>query len=203
MDQADRAERRRRIAQVAADVIAREGADAATLRHIAALAGCSTTLITDCFEDKRDLLVSAYRLVSADTLAQFEQRMQRSPGDILESLVALSAVDENSWRGWRVHVAFWEKAVRDPVLASEQRASIEATRRYIESAIRAGYGPHGDIHGAAQLVIVLIHGISIQVLFEQENWSREQVRELLSRQIGTVLNRGPGAQRTSDEQVSM
>jgi len=191
MEHVDHDTRRRKIAQVAAAVIAREGVEAATVRHIAAQLGFSTTLITDCFDDKTDLLVSAYRFVSTNTLTQFEQRVARDPGEILESLVALSAVDETSWCGWRVHVAFWEKAVRDPVLAAEQRACIATSRKSIENAIRVGYGLGGDIRSVAQQVIALIHGISIQVLFEQESWSRDQIRKLLARQIEIALGRGP------------
>jgi AcrR family transcriptional regulator len=183
--------RRRQIAQVAAEVVAREGVEAATVRHIAAQLGCSTTLITDCFEDKTDLLVSAYRYVSTNTLTQFEQKIGQNPAGILEGLVSLSAVDENSWCGWRVHVAFWEKAVRDPVLAAEQRACIATSRQSIERAISVGYGPGGDISGAAQLVIALIHGISIQVLFENESWSRDRIGKLLAAQIEMALGRGP------------
>lgn len=81
--------------------------------------------------------------------------------------------------------------MRDPVLAAEQRACIDSSRRYIESAIRRAYGPHGDISGVAQLAIILIHGISIQVLFEHEHWSHDKVRQLLSGQIETVLGREP------------
>ena len=77
--------------------------------------------------------------------------------------------------------------MRDPVLAAEQRDCIESSRRYIENAIRTAYGPRGNITGLAQLVIILIHGISIQVLFEQEHWSHDKVRQLLSGQIETVL----------------
>jgi len=193
MEHVDREGRRRKIAQVVAEVIAKEGVEAATVRHIAAQLGCSTTLITDCFEDKTDLLVSAYRFVSTNTLTQFEQRVANNPAEILESLAALSAVDENSWCGWRVHVAFLEKAVRDPVLAAEQQAANAASRRCIESAIRAGYGPGGDISGAAQIVIALIHGISIQVMFENESWSRERICGLLASQLEMVLGRGPVA----------
>lgn len=179
--------RRRRLAQIAADVIAREGVDSATVRHIAAQAGCSTTLITDCFEDKTDLLVSAYRLVSTNTLSRFEQRVALNPAEILDSLVATSAIDRDSWCGWRVHVAFWEKAFRDPVLAAEQRTCIATARRSIEDAIKTAYGTDGDAGSIAQVVIALIHGISIQVLFEKPSWSHEQVRLQLSREITMAI----------------
>jgi AcrR family transcriptional regulator len=195
VEHVDHEARRRKIAQVAAEVIAREGVEAATVRHIAAQLGCSTTLITDCFEDKTDLLVCAYRFVAANTLTHFEHRVAANRADVLESLAALSALDENSWCGWRVHLAFLEKAVRDPVLAAEQRACTEASRRCIESAIETGYGPGGDITGAARLVIALIHGISIQVIFENESWSHERICRLLSSQIEMTLGRGPIAAR--------
>lgn len=195
MDHINHEERRQKIAQVAAGVIAREGVEAATVRHIAAQLGCSTTLISDCFENKTDLLVSAYRFVSTNTLNQFKQRVAENPADILGSLASLSAVDENSWCGWRVHVAFWEKAVRDPILAAEQRASTAASRQHIENAIKIGYGPGGDISGAAQLVIALIHGISIQILFENGSWSRQRIRELLSTQLEMALGCRPVATR--------
>lgn len=191
MEQSDHAERRQKIAKIAAEVIAHEGVEAATVRHIAARAGCSTTLITDCFEDKRELLVCAYRFVSSNTLTRFEQSVARDPTGIIDHLIAASALDEEGWLGWRVHVAFWEKAVRDQVLAAEQRASIALSRACIERAIEAGYGPGGEISGAAQSAIALIHGISIQVLFEQQSWSREKVRRLLSQQIETALGRAP------------
>jgi AcrR family transcriptional regulator len=203
MEHVDHEVRRSKIAQLAAEVVAREGVEAATVRHIAAQLGCSTTLITDCFEDKTDLLVSAYRHVSTSTLTQFEQRVAQNPGDILESLVSLSALDENSWRGWRVHVAFWEKAVRDPVLAAEQRTCIATSRRSIERAISVGYGPGGDISGAAQLVIALIHGISIQVLFENESWSRDRICKLLAAQIEMALGRVPSRSETSARRRSL
>ena len=80
---------------------------------------------------------------------------------------------------------------RGALLAAEQRACSERSRRYIENAISTAYGPRGDIAGVAQLVIILIHGISIQVLFEQEHWSHERVRALLAGQIETFLRRGP------------
>jgi TetR/AcrR family transcriptional regulator, transcriptional repressor of bet genes len=191
MEHLEYEERRQRIAQVAVDVIARDGIDAATLRRIAAEVGCSTTIITDCFEDKNELLRCGYQIVSAETLTQFEQRIAANPDDIVETLTSLSAVDERSWRGWRLYIAFLESALRDPVLASEQQFCIDTAHEFVERGIRAAYGGGGDICGAAKLVIALIRGVSVQVLFEHDSWSREQVNELLSRQIEMALGRGP------------
>ena len=46
-----------KIAEVAVEVIACEGMDAATVRNIAARAGYSTTIITHYFNDKDELLL--------------------------------------------------------------------------------------------------------------------------------------------------
>jgi AcrR family transcriptional regulator len=189
MQRLDYEEQRQKITQIAADVIAREGIDAATFRRIAAEAGCSTTLLTNHFDNKRELLLSAYRSVSSNALARFEERMAEHPAQTVESFVSLTAVDQSSWLGWRVYIAFWEKAIRDPVLASEQQSWIATSRKCIERAIEAGYGTGIDTRGLAQLVIALVHGISIQVLFEPHSWSREQIHAVLSSQIGGTLAR--------------
>lgn len=191
MEDLNREERRRTIARTAAQIIAREGIDAATMRHIAAAVGCSTTLITDSFDDKTELLLAAYRLVSADTLTAFEQRMADDPAGIIEGLVSLSAIDGRAWWGWRVHVAFLERSVRDPVLAAAQQSVMTATREYIESAIRKSYGPNEDCAAAARLLITLIHGVSVQVLFERQSWSREEIRALVAKQLTMALGREP------------
>jgi TetR/AcrR family transcriptional repressor of bet genes len=192
MQRLDYEEQRHKIALIAADVIAHEGVEAATFRRIAAQAGCSTTLITNHFDDKRDLLVCAYRMVSTNALTRFEQSVLHNQANTIESLVSLTAVDQNSWCGWRVHVAFWAKAIRDPVLASEQHISIENSGKCIENAIQAGYGPGEETRNLAQLLIALVHGISIQVLFEQQSWSRDQIYKALSRQVETTLGRDQG-----------
>lgn len=191
MGQADIEERRRKILNIAASIIAREGIDAATFRHIAAEAGCSTTLISECCEDKTDLLVRVYRMVSAANIRDFEERVATGKEDIVDLLVDLTALDEKRWLGWRVYLAYWEKAVRDPLLAGVRGSEVEAGRLSIERAIVKAYGPGGDISHVAQAVIALIHGISIQVLCDERSWSRARVRVLLAQQIETGLARGP------------
>lgn len=189
--------RRQRLAEAAVEVIARDGIDAATVRRIAAELQCSTTIITDCFDDKDELLLTAYRTVAGKTLERFRQRISTSPADLIDALMSLTALDPESWRGWRVHLAFLERALRDPRLAEEQQCRIDETRGYIEQAIRLAYGSHGDAGELARLVIVLIRGISLQLLFEPGSWTRDQVRSLLASQISAALGRGTTGGRPS------
>ena len=54
-------ERRRRIAAVTVEVIARDGLEAATVRRIATELGGPTKIVTHYFSDKHELLVWTYR----------------------------------------------------------------------------------------------------------------------------------------------
>jgi AcrR family transcriptional regulator len=115
----NREERRQRIAQIAYEVIAREGLEAATFRRIATEAGMSTTFITKYFANKTELLLAAYRFSSANTLTRFEKRPINTPDDVIESLVTLTAADD--LKGWRVHVVFWGNVAHDPILIARFR----------------------------------------------------------------------------------
>jgi AcrR family transcriptional regulator len=183
-------ERRRKIAQVAAEMIARDGGDAVTVRQIAAQVGSSTTFITKYFADKTELLLSAYKYSSTTAVSRFEQRIAEHPGDLIASLASLTAIDEDTRAGWRVHIAFWDKAVREPVLATELRYWVEHARKSIEAAITTWNGGTGEnVKTAAKQAIALIHGISIQLLFDPGSWTREQIHEALARQMETTLGR--------------
>jgi AcrR family transcriptional regulator len=107
-------ERRHRIAEVAANVIAREGLEAATVRHIAAEVGFSTTIVTHYFADKHELLRCAYQFVANHGFRRLDQLLARNPGDLVGSLVSLAPMDDEMRRGWGVYIAFWEMAKRDP-----------------------------------------------------------------------------------------
>ena len=65
--------RRRRIAEIALGIIAREGIEAATIRRIAAEVGYSTAVVTHYFENKQDLLGSVLRLLGELNHGKFEQ----------------------------------------------------------------------------------------------------------------------------------
>ncbi len=59
----DHGQRRQQVARIAADLVAADGLAAATRRRIAEAAGCSTTVVSHYFTDKRDLVTATYREV--------------------------------------------------------------------------------------------------------------------------------------------
>jgi len=187
MSGVDHAERRQRIAAVAADVIAREGLDAATVRRIAAAVGYSTTIVTHYFASKDRLLMQAYRFVAQQASERFDQVVAQDPGDIVGSLLSMTAADDSSRRGWRVYIAFWQKAGPDPAFAAEQRRWIEVALDRIEQVLRVRHGERADLKSVAQWLNALVQGISVQALFDEASWSPEQIREVLQRQVRMLL----------------
>jgi len=182
----DHAERREKIAEIAARVIARDGLEAATVRRIAAEVGFSTTIVTHYFADKDELLLHAYRFVVKQSSERFDLAIAHDPADVVGCLLALTAADESSFLGWRVYVALWEKAKIDPVFAAEQRMGIDTALQRIATVLKNRFGDRTNSE-AVQMLITIVNGISVQALFDPEAWPQERVRATLGRTVDMVL----------------
>lgn len=189
----DHDERRRRIAGVAVDIIAREGIQAATIRRIAAEVGFSTTVVTHYFAEKQELLRWTYRVLTEEGGARLEQALSADPTDLLAALLAMSAIDAANIRLWRVFVAFCDEAARDPVFAGEQRLHTDRAIARIAELIRARYGERDDIDAVSRLLNGLVQGISIQVVVDPARWSPDQIRSVLDAQVRMLLETPPPA----------
>jgi AcrR family transcriptional regulator len=191
MPTVDHDERRRRIAEVTIEVIAREGLEAATIRRIAAELNGPTKLVTHYFVDKRELLLWAYQ-----TLAQQHDRhataaMAQDPTDILGALLAMTPVDEARSKHWRVYLAFWDCAARDPSIAELQRQQIELALRRLAGIIRARSGERPDLESVCERLNAVVQGLAIQALMDPQRWSAERLRARLAEEVAVVL--GPAA----------
>jgi AcrR family transcriptional regulator len=183
----DHAERREKIAEIAARVIARNGLEAATVRRIAAEVGFSTTIVTHYFANKEELLLHAFRFVARQSGERLDRVVTHDPADLVGALLALTAVDESSYLGWRVYVSFWERAKFDPVFAAEQRAGIDNALKRIGIVARNRFGERDDLGAAVQMLITVVHGISVQALFDPNSWPPDRVQTVLSRSIEMAL----------------
>jgi len=181
-------ERRRKIAEAALDVIAREGLDAATIRRIAAELGCSTTVITHYFADKQELLLWAYRALAQQAHDWIDEVAVRDPTDLAGCLLAMSAADEASERRWRVYVAFWDRAARDSQFAEAQRLHMDIALKRIANFVRARIGDRDDVTSISLLLNALVHGISVQALIDRRRWTLDQIRATLAREVEIALH---------------
>lgn len=143
--------------------------------------------MTHYFSNKDELLLHAYRFVARQAGERLDRFNTENPGDLVGSLLLLSAADESSFIGWRVYVAFWEKAKLDPAFAAEQRAGVEDARRWIGAVVRDRYGDRADGADAVQMLITVLHGISVQALFDPESWSQDRIRETLTMVVELIL----------------
>jgi AcrR family transcriptional regulator len=183
----DHDERRQRIAEVAFELIAREGLDAATIRRIAAEVGYSTTAITHYFAEKQELLAWVYQTLIAKYDERFRAAISHDPSDLVSGLLSATAADETSIRYWRVYIAFWERAARDPAFREQQRQDMTQTVQEI-GAIISTYYPHcRDVERASRMLTVIVEGISIQVLVDRQSWSPMQIQDALAREVAALL----------------
>jgi AcrR family transcriptional regulator len=195
---ADHDERRRRIAEVTVDVIAREGLEAATVRRIAMELGGPTKIVTHYFSDKHDLLVWTYRSLAEQGQRHVSDVIARDPTDIVGCLFAMSVAGEYGTSLWRVYGSFWDRAARDSVIAELQRMHMDLAIKRIAEIIRARNGDRSDLLDVSQRLNALVLGISFQALIDSERWSAELIRSTLADEVELVLGRAADIRRSVD-----
>src|ERR1700742_2797180 len=141
----DRKLQRARIAEVTAEVIAREGVEAATVRRISATAGCSTSIVTYYFADKHELLLSAYHSLNDELTGKIQTILARDPADLVGCLLCMTAADEVSFNRWRTYVALWGHAARDEAWAAREREDVASAISLIENVVRTRNGEIASI----------------------------------------------------------
>jgi AcrR family transcriptional regulator len=182
-------ERRRRIALVVMDVIAREGLDAATVRRIAAEVGYSTTVVTHYFSDKHDLLLSAYHIMGELAAERFQRTYSRDPTDVVSFLVSMSALDPADHAYWRTFTAIWDRSLRDPAFAAELRSWMDEAHVRIKAFLKVLNPNCPDMDRVAKRLFAMMQGISVQLLFDPTSWTAESVRQALGSEVELLVGK--------------
>src|ERR1700730_10262932 len=180
----DEAQRRQQGARIPADLVAAGGLAAATHRRIAEAAGCSTTVVSHYFSDKRDLVTATYREVG-DRVAARVQAARSSDDRLVAILEALLPLDEDRTRDWRLLFTFLGLAATDAELTAEQRGRAAAARAQIETALahdkQVGRIPPGaDVPALARSLLSLVLGMGMQALFDPAEWPLERMGTALA-----------------------
>lgn len=199
----DHESRREHVARIAADIIARIGIEAVTMRQIAAEAGFSTTIVTHYFRNKQELLLHTYRVAAGNAQARVAATLQRDPCDLPGCLEALLPQDDASLRDWKVYLAFWHTAVLDPDFAAEQASQALNARRLLAGVLKAraqaGLRPHADeIDETAKRLLVIIVGVAVQSVFDPVMWSPDEQRRFLLAELGPLCERPDGVAGNSE-----
>lgn len=175
--------RRRHVATIAADLIAEGGLAAATNRGIAAAAGCSTTLVSHYFSDKRDLVLATYRQVGDRVTSRLQAAAESRSRRLPRTLEALLPLDEDRQKDWRLLFTFLGLAATDDELALEQRARLDAARQHIRRVLDEENlgGANSAVTAAALLATVL--GLGMQATFDPEAWPPQRLRRTLDAEL--------------------
>jgi AcrR family transcriptional regulator len=187
----DSAERRAELAAAAAQLIARAGVGAATLRDVAAEAGWTTGALTHYFADKRELLLFTFRSSLARRHAARDARDPDRPKEaLLSSLEGALPLDDEGRRHWMVTVAFCAQAAGDEELSRAQRDAYRDFRdRLAELVRRVAGGGSDDSMARAEQLIAVADGIAMQALFDPESWPPARQLEMLHTTVEPMLIR--------------
>lgn len=178
----DQIKRRQDIAEIAIDLIAREGLDAATVRAIAAEAGSSTAAITHYFGDKQELLLWTFQYLSDVGEHRFEEA---AAGDATDALLTMLPWCPANVRRWKAYLAFWDQAARDPELAERLAESTRNGIRFVEQILHR-QKPGADVAEASRMLNAFIQGLAMQILVDEAFWTPDRIRQSLENAVAAV-----------------
>ncbi|ODS99725.1 MAG: hypothetical protein ABS49_07660 [Erythrobacter sp. SCN 62-14] len=188
----DHEARRTALAEVAAELVATGGAEAATVRAVAAAAGFSTKAVTHYFPDKRSLMLLTYRHAALSSQARTDASQPPGGADVAALLYALLPIAPKVERDWRVWFSFWGIAIADPEFAAEQRERMRAFVAQIAAILAAdpacAHLSPDERPAAASALLAALMGTVTQAIFDPEAWPAE--RQVAS--IDTALMRFAG-----------
>lgn len=184
----DHEARRQQVAEIAATLIARRGLEGTKVRDIAALAGCSTSIVSHYFRSKHELLLSAYRLRMERTSARVDEATGAGC-DLAEILSGVLPLDEERMDSWRIWLAFWGLATADEAFLIEQRQrSREAVDLFHRAIISTGRIVESDRSFlVAQALLSAAAGIATQAVYDPERWPAGRQRDILALHIAGHL----------------
>jgi len=99
----------------------------------------------------------------------------------------MTTADEKSILRWRVYVAFWDRATRDPEFAEIQRSHMDKTLKLLGNIVCTLDPTRTDVERISLLLNALVQGISLQSLVDQERWPAEKIRAALIEQVAMLL----------------
>lgn len=188
----DREQVRRRLVRAAWTVIATEGIEAATLRRVAAEAGCTTGLVTHYFADKNSLVTSAYRLVLDRMISDAAAAIERGSGIVDQLIAAVEAVEPIKAASRDLTIVlinFWAAAAFNPTFAEFCKDDYRRWRALIGRVVQAGIDRGElrrgtDVRVLVDTLTLISDGFSVGLTLTPGAYPRQHrhaiIRQLLS-----------------------
>lgn len=186
----DHEERRADIVAAAGRLIARHGLEAATVRAIAAEAGCSTGVLDHYFADKDDLLLQALAASHRRISGRFPRVTRGRRGlAAVRALLADNLPTESSRRDeTRLEVQFWARSLGDPALLEVQQREMAAFRRalgrHLDEAVADGEVAAGvAADDALDRLLAFLDGVSVRAVLEPARLPTARQLALLDQEV--------------------
>jgi AcrR family transcriptional regulator len=195
----DHARRRRELVEATWAVVAAEGIEAATVRRIAAEAGCTTGRITHYFADKEEVLVAAVRRVHEAAGDRMCAVIERVGGlDALRAVLAEALpLDAERVLECKVRLAFWGSAASSTRLQAEQHQRYREWRGFLKQILSSAR-EHGELPVSASLgsladqLIALVDGLGLQNVLEPRHSTPSQLLRCLNEAVDALTRAGAG-----------
>ncbi len=189
----DHDQRRAELVAAAWTVIADEGIEAATIRRIAEVAGCTTGRVTHYFDAKNEILVAALRRVHYAAGARMLDHLQTKQGTDALRAVLLDALPLDSQRAleWRVWLAFWGRASTDAALIEEHQHRYAEWRQLLQTIIAAIAGKQTapkQVLLLVDLVAGTIDGLGVQAVLEPSRFPAQHLAAAVDALVDIVAN---------------
>lgn len=189
----DHAERRREVLDATWRVIGREGLEAATVRRIAAEAGCSIGVLAHYFQDKEDILISAHQLAFARARQRILDATQDRTGltALRSAMLEALPLDAERLLEAQVDVSFLGQTVGNAHLREVRSVSNAGSRllwgSFVTQAQEAGEVlPSEDPGLVVDEILALVESLSIQALINPERTSPEHQLLLVDRLLARI-----------------
>jgi len=176
--------RRAEIADAVWRVVRREGIEGASVRRVAAEAGCSTGSLRHYFATQSELVAFAMELV----VRRVTERVValRPTGPPVRRAVAYLEVtiplDDERRAEMQVWLAFIARALVDPALA-ELRDRAHADLRGLCAGVVRALGVTRDVPAEAERLHALVDGLALHAVVDPRTTTPRRVRTLLRRHL--------------------
>jgi AcrR family transcriptional regulator len=150
-------------------VIRGEGLSAATLRRVAAEAGCTTGALTHYFSNREALLVQALRIAHFAAGARMIEAAERVKGDLrrLETIVLEALpLDAKRMQEWKTHLAFWGEAFDNEMLRQENARRFREWGELLEQYLAPIVPRPEALRREAVLLMGLIDGLALRLVLQ-------------------------------------
>lgn len=175
----DHEKTRQQIADIAGNIVAREGVAALTSRRMAEEAGTSRGIVTTYFRDMQDLVVATFLHATGRQGERFEAAIAEGPS-LQRAIEALLPLDDERLHDAKITFAFLGVALSDPKLYEIMAAHNDgAADRFESILIASGRRKSAKTRSDAQHIVSVVIGVAIHYCFHSKEVPTERARNMM------------------------